>query len=166
MMLIEKYINLKVVFTKEKELVKKRNHKGLFRFVLDAPLLNILVSPIVYSLIIPFFLFDFWVWFYQFICFPVFKITRINRSEYIILDRGKLKYLNKIEGFNCNFCAYANGVIAYTREVASLTEQYFCPIKHQQSKVLSPHPRYNNFLDYGNSESCREYLKKIKAKVE
>ena len=56
--------------------------------------------------------------------------AQVKRSEYVIIDRNHLSYLNLIEAFNCVYCGYANGVIAYVREIASRTEQHWCPIKH------------------------------------
>ena len=57
-----------------------------------------------------------------------------------------------IEKINCAFCSYANGLIAYTREIASLTEAYWCPIKHAK-RLNGSHPRYKDFLDYGDAEA-------------
>lgn len=151
-------ISKKTIVNKEKSPLKI-DFKNSLHYILNASFLSILISPVIYSLIIPFVFFDFCVWFYQLICFPVYKLSRVKRSQYIIFDRGKLKYLNRIERLNCNYCAYANGVIAYSREVASLTEQYFCPIKHLGNSS-SHHSRYNDFLDYGNSDMYREFLKK------
>jgi hypothetical protein len=43
-------------------------------------------------------------------------------------------------------------LIGYTREIASLTEAYWCPIKHAK-RLNGSHPRYKNFLDYGDAEA-------------
>ena len=72
------------------------------------------------------------------------------RSDYIIIDRQHLNYLNVFEKLNCVYCGYGNGVISYAREITSRTEQYWCPIKHAR-KVLDAHPRYNGFVDYGDA---------------
>jgi len=47
----------------------------------------------------------------------------------VVFDRAGLAYLNALEKLNCAYCSYGNGVIAYAREVAARTEQYWCPIK-------------------------------------
>lgn len=107
-----------------------------------------LSSPIIYSLIIPFAILDVWVSLYQALCFPIYGIERVRRGSYFKLDRGKLPYLNGIEKLNCQFCAYANGVIGFAREVAARTEQYWCPIKHAEAPV-DPHARYEAFSAYG-----------------
>ena len=57
-----------------------------------------------------------------------------------LLDRHTLQYLNAIEKANCTFCTYANGVIAYVREVAARTEQFWCPIKHAQRRARAARP--------------------------
>lgn len=100
---------------------------------------------------------ELWVTTYQWICFPIYRIPRVRRRTYCVLDRHRLGYLNGIEKANCVFCGYANGVIAYVREVAARTEQYWCPIKHATS-VPAPHDRYHLFLDYGDAEGYREQL--------
>ena len=65
-----------------------------------------------------------------------------------------LAYLNALEKLNCAYCSYANGVIAFTREVAGRTERYWCPIKHAR-RVLGAHPHYSEFVDYGDAEAFR-----------
>lgn len=91
------------------------------------------------------------------VCFPIYGIARIRRRAYFIVDRHKFAYLNGIEKVNCTFCSYANGVIAYVREVAACTEQYWCPIKHAQA-LPTPHVHYHRFFDYGNAEGYRRDL--------
>ena len=75
----------------------------------------------------------------------------MGRSQYIVIDRNRLGYLNWIEALNCVYCGYANGVIAYIREIASRSEQYWCPIKHAL-RVTDPHRRYHEFLEYGDAD--------------
>jgi hypothetical protein len=52
-------------------------------------------------------------------------------------------------------CGYANGVFAHVREVASRTEQYWCPIKHAR-RVLGVRARYGSFVDYGDGDAYRQ----------
>ena len=47
--------------------------------------------------------------------------------------------------------------LAYVREVAARTEQYWCPIKHAH-EVPAPHTRYHLFFDYGDAEGYRHGL--------
>ena len=124
----------------------------------------VLTAPVIYSLIVPMLIADLWISAYQAICFRAYHIPRVKRSDYIAFDRQKLTYLNIIEVLNCNFCAYANGVIGYVREVASRTEQYWCPIKHAV-KITDPHQRYYQFLEYGDAEGYRARLNEFRKRL-
>lgn len=127
----------------------------LLRFIRTSSIGVIITAPVIYSLIIPVVLSDLLVTIYQHICFPVYRIPLVKRSEYVVMDRKYLEYLNLIQKVNCIYCEYANGVIAYVREVASRTEYYWCPIKHAR-KAKGTHDRYYDFLDYGDSEDFME----------
>lgn len=124
----------------------------------------VLTAPVIYSLIIPMVIVDLWVSAYQAICFRAYRIPRVKRGDYIAHDRRRLGYLNLIEGLNCAFCEYANGVVAYVREVASRTEQYWCPIKHAV-KISDPHRRYYEFLEYGDAEGYRARLDEFRERL-
>jgi hypothetical protein len=120
-----------------------------------------LTTPIIYSLLLPFVLLDVWVTLYQWICFPIYRIDTVRRLQFFAVDRHKLPYLNAIEKVNCTFCSYANGAIAYIREVAARTEQYWCPIRHARV-VKHPHRRYVRFAPYGNGWRYRQGLRKLR----
>jgi len=124
----------------------------------------ILTAPAIYALIIPLLLLDFFVAVYQAVCFPVYGIPRVSRRDYLAFDRGHLAYLNAIEKLNCAYCSYANGLLAYVREVASRTEEYWCPIKHAR-RVLGVHSRYGDFVDYGDADAYRHELERLRAKA-
>lgn len=115
----------------------------------------------IYSLFLLLLLIDIWVNIYQFICFPVYKIGKVSRRGYINFDRGHLPYLTCFEKMNCNYCSYANGLIAYVREIASRTEQYFCPIKHLQ-KNIDHHNHYKNFFEYGDEKNFRVHSQDLR----
>ena len=138
-----------------------RRHKelktSLLKFIAQANPWVVLTAPVIYSLIVPLVILDVVVSFYQAICFPVYKIKRIKRADYIVFDRHHLAYLNIIEKMNCAFCSYANGLIAYTREIASLTEAYWCPIKHAK-RAQNTHQRYRDFADFGDVDAYRSKL--------
>ena len=142
------------------ERVLLKAHKKLktrsLRYLFNANPLTIITAPLIYILIVPLLLLDLFVSLYQAICFPVYKVQKIKRSDYIAIDRHKLGYLNTIEKIGCMYCGYANGLLGYVGEIASITEQYFCPIKHAR-KVKNPHDRYWNFIDYGDADGyvCR-----------
>lgn len=153
--------------TKQAELAEeflrqqKRYKIGLFRFLARSNLLDIITAPIIYSGWIPFLLMDLFVTVYQTICFPVYRIPKVRRSDYLVFDRGDLPYLNLIEKFNCFYCSYGNGVAGYTREVAARTEQYWCPIKHAR-RIKGAHERYPNFFDPGDAEAFRQGLNRLR----
>jgi len=145
-----------------------RQHKllktGLLTFLRHSPLATLVVAPAVYGLIFPIVLLDFAVSLYQLLCFTAWGMKRVRRADHVIVDRHRLGYLNGIEKLNCLYCGYANGVIAYTREVAGRTEQYWCPIKHAL-RVRAPHPRYRGFVDYGDADGFRARLEELRNKV-
>jgi hypothetical protein len=122
--------------------------------------LVVLTAPVIYSLIVPLVLLDLFVTIYQAICFPVYGIPKARRRDYLVFDRSHLAYLNMLEKLNCAYCSYANGLIAYVREIAGRTEQYWCPIKHAR-RVIGAHPRYALFEDYGDAEGYRKWLEQF-----
>jgi len=136
---------------------QRRFRQRLLPFIVGGSLGNLATAPIVYSLLLPFVLLDAWVWLYQFLAFPVYSIPRIRRRPYFAFDRERLAYLNAIERMNCFYCSYANGLIAYVREVAAHTEQYWCPIKHAR-RVRHAHSHYANFLEFGDAAAYRREL--------
>jgi hypothetical protein len=138
---------------------------GLTRYVLGSRPLMVLSAPLIYSLILPFALLDVFVTTYQAVCFRIYGIPLIRRQDYFIFDRGHLAYLNAIEKLNCVYCSYANGLIAYVREVASRTEQYWCPIKHAR-RVITAHDHYAAFLDYGDAEAYRRDLPTLRQELQ
>jgi hypothetical protein len=140
---------------------QRRYRIGLFRFLRRSRLLVVLTSPVIYAGWIPFLLMDLFVTVYQAVCFPVYRIPKVRRADYLVFDREDLPYLNAIEKFNCFFCAYGNGVAAYAREVAARTEQYWCPIKHAR-RVRAAHDRYPRFFDYGDAEAYRQGLTRLR----
>lgn len=134
---------------------------GLWRYVGRASILSWLVAPVIYVGIIPLVLLDVFLFLYQLTCTRVYHIAKVRRSDYLALDRGSLAYLNVLERFNCEYCGYANGLVAYAREIAARTEQFFCPIKHGR-RVLAAHDYYPAFFDYGDAESYRLGLQQLR----
>lgn len=156
--------NRSVIF--EADVRKKHQHlkKSIHRFLIDSSLLSLLVSPVIYSMLIPAVLLDGFASIYQLVCFPVYGIPKVKRRDYIVLDRHKLRYLNLIERLNCDYCAYFNGVIAFVREIASRTELYFCPIRHALT-AKGQHARHAEFLPFGDSENYHEKLNMIREQL-
>ncbi len=130
---------------------------GLFQFIRRARFKTVLTIPLIYGLALPLIVVDMSVTIYQWICFTLWGMGRVRRRDYWLMDRGQLAYLNVIEKLNCLYCSYANGLASYISEVASRTEQYWCPIKHAR-RVQHPHPRYWNYSDFGDAESYRSDL--------
>lgn len=150
-----RYENARVKFEQEVLHEHRKFKQSLFQYFRETRLIIVCTAPVIYSLIIPFALIDLFVTVYQAVCFPIYDIPKVKRSAYLIFDRRHLAYLNSMEKFNCLYCSYANGVIAYVREIAGRTEQYWCPIKHAR-RILSPHTRYNRFLDFGDAITYRD----------
>ena len=136
----------------------------LLKYVFGARPAMILTAPAIYALIIPFALLDLFVAVYQAVCFPVYGIPRVRRRDYFAFDREQLAFLNAVEKINCAYCAYANGLLAYVREIASRTEEYWCPIKHAR-RLLGTHPRYAGFVDYGDADAYRHDLESLRDKA-
>lgn len=128
---------------------RKLQRSFIYWMLTDRPE-NFITGPFIYSLGIPLVLLDLVVTIYQAVCFPIYKIAKVRRADYIVFDRHHLGYLNWFERFHCEYCAYANGLLAYVSEITARTEQYFCPIKHAH-KVLGTHARYTRFLDFGEA---------------
>jgi hypothetical protein len=147
----------RVVF--EAELLRRHRELQvkLSRYVFGARPLVLITTPVIYSLIVPVVLLDLFVTVYQAICFPVYGIAKVRRGDYFVFDRAHLAYLNAVEKLNCAFCTYANGVVAYVREVASRTEEYWCPIKHAK-RIIGAHRRYSAFEDFGDAEAYAHRL--------
>ncbi|MEZ5589920.1 MAG: hypothetical protein R3F53_04140 [Gammaproteobacteria bacterium] len=51
---------------------------------------NVLSAPVIYSMVIPFLLLDASLSVYQAICFRLYGIARVRRSDYVVLDRHHL----------------------------------------------------------------------------
>ena len=135
--------------------------KLLSSFLLDSPFLTLLTAPIIWSCLLPILFMDIVSSIYQAICFPLYGIPKVRRTDYIALDRHRLAYLNAIEKLNCDYCGYSNGVLAYSSEIAAPTEQYWCPIKHAL-RIKTTHSRYKNFFDYGDAEGYRARIEEVR----
>ena len=136
--------------------------RNFFRWLVTDRPQNLLTGPIIYAMIVPLVIADLFISFYQATCFPIYDIAKVKRSDYIVFDRHQLGYLNLIERFHCEYCAYANGLMAYLTEIIARTELYFCPIKHAR-KVLGKHAHYRQFLEYGDSAEFHARLEAFRA---
>ena len=135
---------------------------SLPRYLLSGDILTLVTAPVVYGLAVPFALLDLSVLLYQAVCFRAWGLAPVRRRAYFSIDRHKLSYLNALEGLNCLYCSYANGVIGYVREVAARTEQYWCPIRHRR-RIRHPHERYAGFAAYGDAAGFRTRQASLRA---
>lgn len=134
---------------------------NFFRWLVTNRPQNLITGPIIYGMVFPLMMLDFFVSFYQWACFPIYGITKVRRGDYIVFDRRHLGYLNFIEKFHCTYCEYGNGLMGYMGEILARTEEYFCPIKHAH-KILGTHARYNRFLAYGDAADYEAKLEEYR----
>ena len=127
----------------EEELLRRHRElrRKLLPYLLGASPLVILVSPVIYAGIVPLLLLDLFVTVYQAVCFPIYGIPKIKRADYLVFDRHHLAYLNALEKLNCAYCSYANGLIAYAREIvgahrAILVSDQACAPRHRHARAL------------------------------
>ena len=151
----------RVEFESTVKAAHRKLKNNFFRWLVTNRPQNLITGPIIYSMIVPMVLFDLFVSFYQFACFPIYGITKVKRSDYIVFDRHQLGYLNFIEKFHCTYCEYGNGLMGYMGEILARTEEYFCPIKHAH-KILGAHGRYNRFLAYGDAADYEAKLEEYR----
>ena len=104
----------RIRFEREVQAHHRQLKESIPRFIRTGRLRNLLTAPIIYSMILPLAVLDLWFTVYQTLCFPVYGIPRVRRSQYLIIDRHHLSYLNGVEKLNCVYCGYANG-LAYVR---------------------------------------------------
>jgi len=142
-------------------LAHRQRRRSLRAFVAGGDLPTFLTVPVVYSLVVPFAVMDAWVMVFQALCFRAWGLPRVRRRPYFVFDRRKLAYLNGLEKINCVYCAYTNGLLAYIREVAARTEQYWCPIRHGR-RVRDPHGHYPSFVPYGDADAYRQTLPELR----
>jgi hypothetical protein len=151
----------RVEFERTVKAAHRKLKTNFFRWLVTNRPQNLITGPIIYGMVFPLMLLDFFVSFYQWACFPIYGITKVRRADYIVFDRQHLEYLNFIEKFHCTYCAYGAGLMGYMNEILARTEQYFCPIKHAH-RILGTHSRYNRFLDYGDAADYEARLEEFR----
>ncbi len=135
--------------------------KTVANYVRESSLFNVLTTPFIWVVLVPVVLLHLTASVFQWCCFPVYGIPKVRRSDYVVMDRRLLKYLNPLERLNCGYCEYANGVLAYVQEIAGRTEQYWCPVKHAIG-LKARHSRYAHFLDFGDAEQYRLRIEQVR----
>jgi hypothetical protein len=154
----------RIEFTEEIRAAHRKARVGIIRWVASGDIRNILSAPFIFALIIPFALLDLFLSVYHTVCFRLYRLPPVPRADYVVIDRHHLHYLNILQKLNCVYCGYVNGVIAWARELASVTEQYWCPIKHAR-KVRGSHTRYAQFIDYGDAEAVEVRVVDLRAEL-
>ncbi|MFA4942771.1 MAG: hypothetical protein WC564_04000 [Patescibacteria group bacterium] len=115
--------------------------------------LHLISLPIIWLPLLAVILLDILGEIYHQICFPIYGLEKVKRSEYIqIVDRNKLQYLNFSEKLGCMYCGYVNGYLLYLKEIAGRTEKYWCGIMHQKKPGfrIQVSQVENNFSPYGD----------------
>lgn len=133
-------------------------------YVLNLPFGAHVSAPFVYGMVFPIAFLDICLFIYQGVCFRLWKVARVQRADYVVIDRHHLAYLNGMEKLNCVYCGYANGIFAFAQEIAARTEQFWCPIKHA-SKIAQPHSHYADFTEFGDAEAWQEHPSRKKPKT-
>jgi len=151
----------RVRFTAEAKATHKRLRTGFHHYVLHSRFLVLATSPIIWMCVIPIALADLVGTVYQAVCFPIYGIPKVRRRDYLAFDRNRLGYLNFFEKFNCDYCAYVNGILGYFTEIAARTEQHWCPIKHAGCAKCE-HSRYKYFVAFGDAETYRDKVEEIR----
>ena len=159
--LFDKFGDIERAVERDLRRAQRRLKQSIPSYLLESRPLYVLAAPLIYSMIVPIAVLDVWMSLYQWICFPLFGIRRVQRLDYIVVDRHKLTYLNGIEKLNCIYCGYANGVFAYAREITGRTETYWCPIKHGK-RIRDAHPYYEDFAAYGDAPEYKRRLRTLR----
>lgn len=168
----QEYDNLRAQFEQQRHALagrflelQRRQKVGLWAYLRASRWPVLLTAPVIYSGGVAFALLDAFVSLYQALCFPIYRIPKVRRADHLVFDRADLPYLNAVEKFNCLYCSYGNGVLAYAREVAARTEQYWCPIKHAR-RWHGAHERYPQFFEHGDAEAFRQGLERLRQQLD
>ncbi len=154
-------VDEKIVFTPETRDRHRQSVRRLPHYLLHSRFLVLLTTPLIWACAVPMMLADLIGSLYQAICFPIYGIPKVNRRDYLAFDRHHLAYLNFAEKFNCEYCAYVNGILAYFTEIAARTEQHWCPIKHAHCAKCA-HSRYRHFFEYGDAAAYRRHVEEVR----
>jgi len=154
----------KVTFDRGVKNIHQRYRINVWAYLKNANPLYILTAPVIYSVVFPLLILDAAIFIYQQVCFRTYGIPRVKRSNYIVIDRHHLSYLNGIEKLNCLYCSYGNGLVEYVREVFARTEQFWCPIKHAR-RAHASHHYTEKFIDYGDAEHYQDGLYNLRQKI-
>ncbi|MCK4589649.1 MAG: hypothetical protein KAT77_04340 [Nanoarchaeota archaeon] len=111
---------------------------------------HLISIPFILGTILPLVILDIFFEIYHHICFLLYGIKLVKRSNYIRIDRHKLKYLNWFEKIGCAYCGYGNGLLHYMVVIGKETEKYWCGIKHKKYPGFVEPKYHKRFLKYGD----------------
>jgi len=141
----------KIIFLKKIREKNKTFRIPAWKYAIPKNVRHALSLPFIYSMIFPVIILDIFITVYQSVAFPLYKIPKVKRKDFIVYDRRFLDYLNIIQKVHCLYCSYVNGLFVYAVEIGARTERYWCPIK-AASKMNINHRWYKDFADYGNPQ--------------
>lgn len=114
--------------------------------------------PFILGMALPIVILDLIIEIYHNICFPLYGIQKVKRSNYIRIDQQKLSYLVTKDKLWCIYCGYVNGFAAYFVKIAGDTEKYWCGIKHKSGGDFIEQPHQKDFLEYGDEKAYDDYI--------
>lgn len=82
----------KVTFERDALAKQRMLKQWLPSYIRDSRFLVLVTSPVIYAGIVPFWLLDVFLAIHQGICFPIYGIPKVRRQDYLVFDRGGLKY--------------------------------------------------------------------------
>ncbi len=121
----------------------KKLAKTVASYVRESSVFYVLTAPTIWLVLVPVVLLHGTASIFQWFCFPVYGIPKVRRSDYVVLDRRLLKYLNPLERMNIVYCEYVNGVLGYVQEIAGshravLVPRQTCDRAESQAQPLCP----------------------------
>ena len=70
------------------KMAHRKLKNNFFRWLVTNRPQNLITGPIIYGMVLPLMMLDFFVSFYQFTCFPIYGITKVRRGDYILIHAG------------------------------------------------------------------------------
>ena len=74
-----------------------------------------------------------------------------------------MQYLSAFQKIGCMYCGYANGVLVYLKEIAGLTEKYWCGIMHEDKPGFINQPSQKK-LKFAKFNDQKDFNKKYGVK--
>lgn len=85
--------------------------------------------------ILPMFAIDVYTVIFQYVYFGIHHIPKLDRREYVVMDRHRLRGLSPTQKVNCVYCGYANGVAGFAKAVVEQMERFSCAVKHEHEPL-------------------------------